>query len=246
MGIELKLFESHRGIHMTSGNDLANELRRLSLWVAIVPLAAINASYLIAAGLDHVRTCIPYLSGCTSVSSTGRAIPEAIVFKAGMLSAAVVIAILWHRSAAFLQTTGRAGSQVVLLRVFGLIAAFSLTLYAATLGLTGDYFATLRRTGIVGFAYGNWFVQITFIILFWPQRAATTRPLLRWLILLSIALLAVGATSELAKSMGAPRKLINSVAAWNAFVLLSAYYAVLARIWWHQGRSAGRAASPSE
>ena len=34
--------------------------------------------------------------------------------------------------------------------------------------------------------------------------------------------------------------------AWNAFLVLTAFYAVLARHWWHHQMSSGRAASPSE
>ena len=73
-------------------------LRFLLLWAAVVPLVTINVSYLTGVSFEHLPACIPYLSGCTSVSATGRVAPESLIFKAGMLSSAVVLALLWRRS----------------------------------------------------------------------------------------------------------------------------------------------------
>ncbi len=221
-------------------------LRFLLLWAAVVPLVTINVSYLVGVSFEHLPACIPYLSGCTSVSATGRVAPESLIFKAGMLSSAVVLALLWQRSATFLQAGGKRLSRVLLLRVFGLLAAISLTLYAVTLGLKGDEFRLLRRIGIDGFAFSNLITQITFIVLYRPLRIEATRRLFRWLVVLCIALPSLGVAAALAKWLGTPRRPTNNVVAWNAFVAVSAYYAVVARIWWHHGISAGRATSPSE
>lgn len=226
-------------------------LKFLPLWVAVVPLVTINISYLVAVGMGHLPACIPYLSGCTSVSATGRVAPESLIFKAGMLLSAVAFALLWQLTATFLQTGGRRGSRGLLsrlrlLRVFSLLAALSLTLYGVTLGIPGDEFRLLRRIGINGFAISNLLTQVLFIVLYRPLRIEATRKLFRWLLGFCIALPLLGIAAELAKWLGAPRSPTNNLVAWNAFVALSAYYAVVARIWWHHGIALGRAASPSE
>lgn len=229
-------------------------LRFLPLWVAVVPLVTINVSYLVAVGARHLPACIPYLSGCTSVSATGRVTPENLIFKTGMLLSAVAIALLWHLTATFLQTAGKhlsreplsrePLSRLFFLRVFSFLAALSLTLYVVTLGLQGDEFRLLRRIGINGFALSNLMTEILFIVLYRPLRTATTQKLFRWLVVFCIAVPLLGFAAELAKWLGAPRRPTNHIVAWNAFVAVSAYYAVVARIWWHHGIAGGRAASP--
>lgn len=217
-------------------------LRLLPLWAALLPLVTFNVSYLIAVAYEHVPACITYLSGCTSVSSTGRLFPETIIFKTGMLSLAVVLALLWCRMAAFLEARA--------LRVLASIMVVGLVMYAITLGMQGEVIEVVRRIGIRMFGFGTLLIQVLFVILYRPLRTDATRILFRWLLILCIALPLVGVISEVSKALGAPRRPTNNIAAWNAFLVSSAYYFVLARVWWHHGiahsTASGRPASPSE
>ena len=224
----------------------SQHLQFLALWVAVVPLVTINISYLVAVAMEHLPACIPYLSGCTSVSATGRIAPESLIFKTGMLVSAVAFVLMWHRSATFLQTGGKRSSRVLLLRIFSLLAALSLTLYAVNLGLKGDEFRYMRRVGINGFAFSNLITEALFIVLYRPMRIETTQKLFHWLIVFCVALPLLSIAAELAKWLGAPRRPTNNLVAWNAFIAFSAYYVVVARIWWHHGIAGGREASPSE
>ena len=213
-------------------------LRLLPLWAAVLPLVTFNVSYLIAVAYEHVPACITYLSGCTSVSSTGRLFPETLFFKAGMFSLAVVLLLLWYRTAAFVEAR--------VLRVFASIMVAGLVLYAITLGMQDETMQTIRRIGINGFAFGTLFTQVSFVILYRSRQTDATRNLFRWLVILCIALPLVGVVSEIAKALGAPRRPTNNIAAWNAFLVSSGYYLVLARVWWHHNIASGRPASPSE
>lgn len=221
-------------------------LAQLALAAALLPFVTFNTTYLLAAALEHVPRCFTYFEGCTSVSSTGRQWPETVLFKAGVLTLAVVLAVHWHRAAGYLQAAGLSTRAAGALRVIAFISAVALTIYAITLGLPDEQFGTLRRIGTHGFAFSSWVTQILFVILYRPFRIAATRASWRWLAIVCAALFVVGLSSELAKSLGMPRKATNNIAAWNAFLVLSAFYAVLARTWWHHQMSAGRPASPSE
>jgi len=229
----------------------ATGMRALPIWAAVVPLATVNVCYLVAAGLEHVPACIPYFSGCTSVSSTGRIAPERFIFLVGMLPSAVILLLFWQRSAVFLRFGGQFRSPVVLLRVLGVIAALSLFIYAFTLGSEDDGYRQLRRAGINGFAISTFLAQVLLISFYRSVRIAATEKLWRWLIGLCVALPLLGIAAEMAKWVGAPRHAANNIVAWNAFVVASAWYAVVARIWWHHGysgrldsRSSGRPISP--
>lgn len=237
--------------------SMANAIRQpvyvLPLWAAIVPFATINISYLMAMSLEHVPVCLTYLSGCTSVSSTGRTLPESLIFRAGMLSSAVILGLMWYRCATFLQLGGRAVARTNLLRLFGFLAAVSLATYAVTLGLREDEYRFIRRIGINGFALSNVVTQVIFIGLYKPMRIEATRVLYRWLIVLCVILPLLGFATELAKWLGVPRHQANNTVAWNAFLVVSVFYAIVARIWWlhdfsseFSSKSAGRAASPRE
>ena len=225
----------------------------LQYWAAVVPLVTVNVCYVVAIGLDHLPACIPYLTGCTSVSSTGRVAPESLIFRAGMLPSALIVALFWHRCSTFLRLGGQSSSRLVILQVLGVIAALSLGIYAVTLGFEDNAYRQWRRAGIIGFALSTFSAEVSLIIFYRPMRIATTEKLWRWLIVLCVALPLLSIASEVAKWAGAPRHGANNTVAWNAFVVASAYYAVVARIWWHHGfssqfsiTSAGRAASPRE
>ncbi len=227
--------------------------RALPLWTAVVPLATFNVCYLVAVGLEHVPACIPYLSGCTSVSSTGRIAPERYIFLAGMLPSVVILVSFWQRSATFLNFGGQFGSRIAILRVLGVVAALSFLTYVLTLGSVDDLYRQFRRAGIIGFAVSTFLAQVLFIFFYRSMRTAATEKHWRWLAGLCVALPLLSIAAEVAKWAGAPRHAANNIVAWNAFIVVSAYYAIIARVWWHHGfpghfdsTSSGRPASPRE
>lgn len=231
----------------------STDFRALSLWAAILPLVTFNVSYLIAAGLEHVPTCIPYIEGCTSVSSTGRHLPESLIVKAGILPSAAILLLFWYRCATFLQLGGRGPSWVAAMRVIAVLVMLSLIVYGLTLGMREELYRDIRRIAIDSFALSNFASQLLFVIAYRPMRIATTRTLFRWLVVLCLALPTLGIISEVAKLVGAPRHAANNIIAWNAAVLLCGYLIIVGRVWHHHGlsaqlsiRSDGRAASPRE
>lgn len=223
-----------------------DQLEKLALAAALLPLLTFNITYWIAASLGHVQTCFTYLEGCTSVSSTGRTPPEFWIFKAGVLSLALVLALHWRNTAAFLAANGVALSRRRLLLGLAYTSVVALSIYAVTLGLPDEHFGRIRRVGTHGFAFTSWLTQIVFVLTYRPLRIAATTTLFQWLLAASLALLFVGVLSEIAKATGTPRKVTNNIAAWNAFLMLSGFYFLLSRIWRRHSKSAGRAASPSE
>ena len=144
------------------------------VWFAVIaaalPVVTFNSTYLIASALGHVPGCFTYLEGCTSVSSTGRQFPETILFKTGVLTLAVVLAMHWHHAAKFLQASGLSAGRARALRIVAYIAAIALSIYAITLGLPDEHFGTLRRIGTHGFAFFSAITQLTFVIMYRPFR----------------------------------------------------------------------------
>jgi len=231
---------------MSTTHNMSSRIRSLPLWAALLPLVTFNLCYVVAISLDHLPACIPYISGCTSASSTGRLPPESWIFKAGMLPLAIVVPLVWWRCAEFLERAGVAGLRLFALRSLGIAAALSLLLYTLTLGVAGDEFRAIRRIGINGFALSNFGAQLIFMFSYRYLRTASTRALWQWLATVCILLPALAIGAELAKWLGAPRHPVNNVMAWNALLLQSLWFVLLARLLPDQfgNRSSGRPASP--
>jgi len=119
---------------------------RLSLvslaWLAaLLPFITIHVSYIVAASQGHVEWCIPYWDACSSISATGRQMPEKLWFKLGMLPAAGVTALLWWQLG---RSTEKKGAMIIL----GILACVFLTIYTLALGVEGDTYQRIRRIGI--------------------------------------------------------------------------------------------------
>lgn len=214
-----------------------NQLWPLALLTAVLPLVTINASYLLAVYMEHLPACITYISGCTTVSSTGRMAPESMLFRAGMIPTAVLIVLVWNHCSRLLETSPHFDKRIISLRLLAIIAAASLTLYAVTLGFSGDFYRSVRRTGINGFAICNYSAQVLFIVYYRRLRIPETQKILRWLIVVCAMLPVMAIVGEVIKALGGPRHPVNNMLAWNAFVLLSIYFAGIARLW-HRHRFA--------
>lgn len=220
--------------------------RNLSLSVAILPLLTFNVCYLIAATLQHVPACIPYLEGCTSVSSTGRVAPEGLLFRIGMFASAIVYLLLWQGVTQSLRANGVKSLAIGMLRVCSAVAVLSLLVYALTIGLQEPAYRVLRRFGINGFALGNFLAQLAFVLLYRPLRTAAGNGCFTWLVGLCIALPLIGIAAALLKLLGLPGRAVDNIAAWNGSLLVAAYYVALASLLWNHKIPAGRATSPSE
>lgn len=216
---------------MQSDRLNSSPLWPLPLLAAVLPLLTINASYWLAVYMEHFPACITYITGCTSVSSTGRMLPESLVFRAGMVPTAVLLVLVWHRCAAFLEQTDQFETRILSLRILAVVAAASLILYTLTLGFPGDFYRSVRRTGINGFAICNYSAQVLFVVYYRRLRIPETKKILRVLIIVCAALPAMAIVGEVIKALGGPSHPINNMLAWNAFVLLSVYFAAMARLW---------------
>ena len=63
-------------------------------WLAcLLPLVGVNVAYAIGSSLGDIPACIPYLEGCTSISSAGRHAPQSMVFRGMMISAGVFMLV---------------------------------------------------------------------------------------------------------------------------------------------------------
>lgn len=215
----------------------ADRARVLALTLA-APLA-LNLAYVLGVSLEHLPACVPYLSGCTTTSSTGHAWPERALFLPGMLFTAVLSIWFWRRCARVLGVAAPRLSSA--LPWLGLLAGVSLAGYALCIGQPGDTMRLVRRIGIDGFFLANYAAQVTLLLA--AARGGLRGAGRRWLLGLCLALPAVALLGEVAQSLGAPRRAASNVVEWHAILLVCGYYAAAGH--YLLSKSAGRAASPT-
>lgn len=124
----------------------------LALGAALLPLVTIHITYLLSASYGQVDWCIPYIHSCTSISATGREPPAYFVFKGLMIPAAVLLALYWLLSAAWLKTLGcQRHHWRKILVALGLIASTGLVFYTVALGWIDPVYRLQRHIGVSTF-----------------------------------------------------------------------------------------------
>ncbi len=133
----------------------------LALVAAIVPTVAIVLAFYLSAAAGAIPMCNPFIDGCSSISATGREPPGALVFRAVQLPYAVLLALLWVLSAAWLRELGAATSRARRwMVILGLAGAAALVIYVTFLGTTTPIYAFMRRFGIYFYFLGTVLAQL--------------------------------------------------------------------------------------
>lgn len=167
-----------------------------ALLTGLLPLLCVHLTYVIAASHEHVAWCLPYWDSCTSISATGRQLPEKLVFKFIMLPTGLMIIAFWWLADQWLVHSGRQSSRGM--RYTGSIAALFLMLYVAALGEAGQAYASARRTGITLFFSLTFVTQLLFLTRCKPCTNSVTRlqtTVFRWQRRSAVALLLIGLTT---------------------------------------------------
>ena len=234
---------------MSHQREISAATRRVSLgWIALltglVPVVVIHTCYLTSALAGHIPLCVPYLTGCTSISATGRHGISFFVFKAGMLPAAVLLAFYWLLNREWLLTLGdRDGATTRWMVRLGLTAAAFLVLYVVFLGSKGEFYALMRRYGVTVYFSFNYLAQLLLVARLrefagqgvgaLPGGVMNTK---LWLLL---SLLALGLVSIPVQHLVPEGFRSENVLEWN-FALLTAGYYLLTWLAWRRTGFAAR------
>lgn len=172
-------------------------LARFALLAAALPFLCVHLSYLLAASQGHVPWCVPYWDSCTSISATGRELPEKLLFKLLMMPAGMCAIVFWWGVRQWLRLRLRRDSLAVAL--LGGVAAGFLMLYVVALGESNEY-RWARQSGIVLSFALTYLAQLVF--LYHARGAAqvldaSERRVLSWQLRGALLVLAIGAGSVL-------------------------------------------------
>jgi len=205
-------------------------LAPFALFTGLLPLVCVHLAYVIAASYGHVDWCVPYWDSCTSISATGREVPEKLVFKLLMLPAGLCAFMFWWIAGHWLRTTyGRASRPMALA---GSIAALFLMLYVVALGESNEY-RWARQTGIILFFSLTYVAQLCFLV----RIARTQNPTpvvqrtFRWQAGAAALLLAIGILSVVLDASYANYDSIENAFEWIMMLFIALQFCSHYPLW---------------
>lgn len=160
-------------------------IRNLPLATALAPIVGINLAYWLGVDNGTLPSCIPYLDGCTSISSTGRYPPGDRLFRAVMLPQAVLLALTWHFTVLWLKALRPNVRAATTILVSGLLGALALIIYVSYLASNDPFYQIMRRYGIYLYFIGTVVAQIAVTASLGESRLRT---LMGWLLLMPFVL----------------------------------------------------------
>lgn len=205
--------------------------RNLAVTIGAGQALAIHLSYLLAARMGHVPWCVPYWENCSSISATGRHMPESLLFKVTMFPLAVGVMFYWRTARKVLGRNGTAGGDNRNMVRLGISAAVFLIIYTALLGIGGDVQRQLRHDAVVLSFSLTYLAQLLYAreAIFAGDRLYSRQA--RWLlVLLSVATLSTGIGNVLTQFWYSGFHRIDNAIEWNLALLLNGYFLATALI----------------
>ena len=126
------------------------QIKRLSLWIFIIPFVAINTCLLISINYHFLDNTffevdpigksgftIPYLDGSLSISRASRTFPQYLVFKPSMILTALFLYYYWNNNNKLVNNFNSTKINYKF-KTFGILSAIFLAIHSIFLGIKFD------------------------------------------------------------------------------------------------------------
>ena len=146
--------------------ELRTQIKRLSLWIFIIPFVAINLCLFISVNyhifdntflsVDQIgrsQPTFPYFDGGVSISRTARTYPTYLIFKPSMIFASILLIIYWTKTNKIINFYQNSENKKNLFKTFGILSAIFLIIHSIFLGIKFDYdlYKFFRRFVLLAF-----------------------------------------------------------------------------------------------
>jgi len=222
------------------GHAPAWPLWPLALLAGLLPLVATVVAATLSMQQGLVPSCNPFWDGCTSISRAARYELPNHLFRALMLPAATLQALVWVLAARWLLQRGAAGRGVAWIAPLGVVAGIALVVYGSFLGTEGPVYRWLRQYGTVvyfGFTCLNLLLTGNAVqALVRVGRLALPRWLEHAMVSLAVTLVLLGLGNALvAAAFGEPLKgRVENVTEWWGALIFVLGFCALAAMWWRE------------
>jgi hypothetical protein len=216
----------------------------LPLVAGALPALGTLVAFSLAVAQGQFEGCNPFLEGCVSISRAARHDLPNILFRALLLPAAALQAIVWLMTGPWLHQLGAPRDRLLkLLPWFGVTAAAFLVLYGTFLGTEGAGYRWMRRYGVVVY-FGTTCIAML-IVGGAMERAAASSGRLRgtarglYALVAALPLLGVAnSTSPLFLQDEAARNAFGNATEWWGATVFTVFFVVLGWLWRRTGFTA--------
>ena len=226
------------------------QIRKLSLWIFLIPLIAINLCLLISQNPEFLENTIftvnqigrsgfsiPYIDGSLSISRASRTYPQYLIFKPSMILTAILLFYYW-KSNNDLVNNLYSTNKSFKFKTFGILSAVFLIIHSILLGVKFDIqiYKLLRRVILLAFIIFEIIAQSILVYYFYKLREKIDQFINKKVLILKIILVSVLASVailSLPLLVTKGNTHFKHALEWNYFVGVVLFY-LLSRMFWRR------------
>ena len=228
-------------------NEIA-QIRKLSIWIFLIPLIAINLCLIISQNpqflentffkVDYIgrsEFSIPYLDGSLSISRASRTFPQYLIFKPSMIITAIILYFYWSSNNKLINKF-RATNINYKFKTFGILSALFLAIHSIFLGIKFDIqvYKLMRRVVLLLFIIFEIIAQGMLVYHFFKLKNQLSNFIYKRILFLKAALvtiLAAVALLSLPILINKGNTHFKHALEWNYFVGVILFY-LFTRFFW--------------
>ena len=181
------------------------QIRKLSLWIFIIPLLAINLCLIISQNPEFLESTIfevdqigrsafsiPYLDGSLSISRASRTFPQYLIFKPAMFLTAALLFLYWKNNNLLINNLNSSNINYKF-KTFGILSAIFLIIHSILLGVKFDIqiYKLFRRVVLLFFIIFEIIAQGILVYHFYKLKSKLEKLINKKILVLKIILVSV-------------------------------------------------------
>ena len=182
------------------------QIKKLSLWIFIIPFVAINLCLFISVNyqifdntflsvdqIGRTNPTFPYFDGGVSISRTARTYPAYLVFKPSMIFASILLILYWIKTNKLINSFEDKKNRNNTFMTFGILSAVFLIVHSIFLGVKFDYdiYKFFRRFVLLSFIIFEIVAQSLLVYRFFKLKSFIKTYINNYVLILKIILVSI-------------------------------------------------------
>ena len=228
-------------------NEIA-QIRKLSLWIFLIPLLAINLCLYISQNYHFLEGTIftvdqigrsgfsiPYLDGSLSISRASRTFPQYLIFKPAMIFTALILYFYWSNNNNLINKLNHTKENYKF-KTFGVLSAVFLAIHAIFLGIKFDIqiYKLMRRVVLLAFIIFEIIAQGFLVYHLFKIKDKLSKLIIKKVLILKaflVSILAIVAVVSLPLLVTKGNTHFKHALEWNYFVGVILFYLFTRFLW---------------
>ena len=217
------------------------QIRKLSIWIFLIPLLAINFCLIISQNYNFLentifvvdQTCrsgfsIPFFDGSLSISRASRCFPQYLIFKPAMILTSILLFYYWKNNNSLINSFKFTNINYKF-KIFGILSAVFLAIHSIFLGIKFDIqiYKLLRRVVLLLFIIFEIIAQGILVYHFFKIKKKLLKFINKKILILKIilvAILAIVAFLSLPLLISKGHTHFKHALEWNYFIGVILFY----------------------